>query len=390
MSSLATFDLFVARRYLLAKRRQEIVSLVTVISILGVAAGVMALVVALAINNGFRQTLQGLLLGATAHVSVLEKNPGSGIPQWRELAAQLRSYPGVRSAEPALYGTVFFAGPLQSAGGVLKGTPERTTPNTVVMGSKLARSAGMMKGAKVTVISPQGSLTPFGLRPSYFLLPVEDTFETGFYDLDSTWALASLPTAQRILGTGDVVNAIELKLDDLSRAQETAAALEPLLGPSLAASSWMEQNRPLLNALNTERTVTVITIGLIEMVAALNILITLSMMVMERNRDIALLVSMGARAAQIRRIFILQGGLIGLTGTVIGLIAGYLLCYFAERGRWIRLDEQVYALGYLPFEPRALDAVWIAAAALAVSLLATLYPARQASRVVPAEALRYE
>jgi lipoprotein-releasing system permease protein len=388
--AIAAFDLFVARRYLVAKRRQEIVSLVTAISVLGVAAGVMALVVALAINNGFRQTLQSLLLGATAHISILEKQPGAGFANWRELSARLRGVAGVRSAEPALYGTVFFAGPLQSAGGVLKGTPDRASSGDLVMGSKLARSTGMMPGAKITVISPNGALTPFGIRPSYTPMRVAGTFETGFYDLDSSWATTSLENAQRVLGAGGAVNSIELKLDDLHQAAQIAARIEPMLGEGLTASTWMEQNRPLLNALATERTVTVITIGLIEMIAALNILITLTMMVMERNRDIALLVSMGARSGQIRRIFILQGGLIGVAGTVIGLIAGYALCFFAERGRWIRLDEQVYALGYLPFEPRAADAVWIAAAAVAVSLIATLPPARQAARVLPAEALRYE
>lgn len=389
MSSLATFELFVARRYLLAKRRQAIVSVVTVISILGVAAGVMALIVALAINNGFRQTLQRLLLGATAHVSVLEKEAGNGIENWRGLVSQCRRVAGVREAAPALYGSVFFAGPMQSAGGVLKGTIE--SPNDgVALGTKLARATGMSIGSRLTIINPQGELTPFGPRPSYFPIRVDKTFETGFYDLDSAWAFTSLATAQRIFGSGDTVNSIELKLDDIQQAGKVAQAVQSLLPKSLAATSWMEQNKPLLNALATERTVTLITIGLIVLVAALNILITLTMMVMEKNRDIAILVSMGAKSRQIRNIFILQGGLIGLTGTAIGLILGYAICFLAGRGQWIQLDPQVYALGYLPFEPRWLDGAIVAASAIAISLIVTLFPARNAAAVAPAEALRYE
>lgn len=392
MSSVQTFEFFVARRYLLAKRRQAIVSVVTVISVLGVAAGVTALIVALAINNGFRQTLQRLLIGATAHVSILEKKPDSGIENWRHLTEKLQTLPGVIEATPVLYGGVFFSGPLQGFGGFLKGStkPQVDPGEGVAMGSKLAQDTGMVKNSVITIINPNGELTPFGPRPSYHRVRVTNTFETGFYDVDHGWALASLPVAQKILGTGDSVNSIELKLDDLQRAPEVAAEATKIIGSKLAATTWMEQNRPLLNALKTERTVTVVTIGLIELIAALNILITLTMMVMEKNRDIAILVSMGATVSQIRRIFIAQGGLIGLVGTVIGLILGYTICYFAGTGQWIKLDEQVYALGYLPFEPRWMDGVWVSAAAIAISLLATLYPARSAASVVPAEALRYE
>lgn len=390
-STLRTFEFFVARRYLLAKRRQAVVSIITVISITGVAAGVAALVIAMAINNGFRKTLESLLLGATAHVSILEKRPGSGIENWRELTARLSKLPGVTEVSPVLYGTVFFSSPIDSAGGVLKGMPGRTEPEgAVTLGDKLAKRIGMMPGARVTLISPQGELTPFGPRPSYFPMRVHGTFSTGFYDLDSAWAMTSLENAQRVLGTGSVVNSIELRLRNAQDAARTAAELEAQLGPDLAATPWTEQYRPLLSALKTEKLVSVLTIGLIELIAALNILITLTMMVMEKNRDIAILVAMGARAAQIRRIFILEGGLIGVCGAAIGLAIGHLVCWAAERGHWVKLDEQVYALGYLPFDPRWTDSAWIAAAAIGVSLLATLHPARAASRVLPAEALRYE
>ncbi len=392
MSSLQTFELFVARRYLLAKRRQAIVSVVTVISVLGVAAGVMALIVALAINNGFRQTLQSLLLGATAHVSIQEKNPDMGITNWRELAPQLSQIPGVTEVSPALYGNVFFSGPMQGTGGILKGTtnPPSNPGDGVVMGFRLARETGMMKDSKITIINPMGEMTPFGPRPSYQSARVADTFETGFYDLDHGFAFTSLDRAQKILGTGDTVNVIELKLANIDQAQQIANEAEKVVGSKLAATTWMEQNRALLSALTTERTVTVITIGLIELIAALNILITLTMMVMEKNRDIAILVSMGATAKQIRRIFVVQGGLIGIVGTILGLILGYTICYFAGTGQWIQLDEQVYPLGYVPFEPRWIDGVWVSAASILISLLATLYPARSASSVAPAEALRYE
>ena len=403
MTKAVPFEFFVARRYLVAKRRQALVSVITIISVIGVAAGVMALIVALAINNGFRQTLQRLLLGATAHVSILEKKPGHGITDWRTLTATMASHPEVRSAAPALYGGVFFASPVQSSGGVLKGVPAPDADlqpylkegtfdldRGIVVGTKLARSAGLMLSSRVTVISPQGELTPFGPRPSYFPMKVVGIFETGFYDLDSTWALTSLANAQRILSTGDVVNSIELKLSDIQHAGAVAQSLEGQLDPSLAASSWMEQNKPLLGALKTERTVTVVTIGLIQLIAALNILVTLTMMVMEKTRDIGVLMAMGATRSQVRRIFLWQGLLIGAAGTAIGLIAGFAICYFAGANQWIKLDEQVYALGYLPFEARWTDAIWVAAAALGVSLLATLHPARAATSILPAEALRYE
>jgi len=407
------FELFVAERYLRARRKQAVISLITVISILGVAAGVMALIIALAITNGFRNTLQRTLLGATAHVSILEKTPDEGISGWRETRLKLARLPHVRSASPALYGHVLYSGPAQGQGGVLKGIQldsgvERQELESVlregsldglgrkgglpgvVLGSRLAQQTGMMLASVVTVISPQGELTPLGPRPSYQRCRVVGIFESGFFDIDSTWAFTSLETSQRLLGLGDVVNSIELKLDDIYAAPEVAKAAEAAVDRRYAATHWMEQNRQLLNAFRMDRAVTVITIGLIQLVAALNILISLVMMVMEKNKDIAVLVSMGARAGQIRRIFMLQGLLIGAVGAALGLAAGYTLSHLADRYRWIRLDEEIYSLSFVPFEPRWTDGLWVAAAALLVSWLATLYPSRAAARVLPAEALRYE
>jgi lipoprotein-releasing system permease protein len=407
------FELFIARRYLRAKRKQVVISVITAISVIGVAAGVMALVIALAINNGFRDTLQRNLLGATAHVSILEKEPGTGIEHWEDLAPKLARIPHVKSAAPALYESGYITGPVSGAGAAIKGVdvrPGAPLADTlrhlktgsleglqtsgdlpgVVLGSRLAENIGAVTGKQVTLLVPNGELTPFGPRPSYVRLRVAGTFESGFYDLDANWAFLSLTHAQKAFDLTDVVNSIELMLDDIYQAPAVAAAAEKIIGPKLAATTWGEQNKQLLSALTMERTVTVVTIGLIQLVAALNIVITLIMMVMEKHRDIAILMSMGAKARQIRKVFVYEGALIGAVGTAIGLVIGYGVCYLAERYQWVKLDQQVYSIAYVPFEPRAFDGIWIAAAAMAVSLIATLYPARSATRIAPVESLRYE
>ena len=406
------FEIFVARRYLRAKRKEAVVSVVTAISVIGVAAGVMALIIALAINNGFRNELQKNLLGATAHVDIEPKQYGDGIENWRELIVKLRQLPHVIGATPALFSPVFVQGPVLAKAGVLKGIDvDKELQVTdllrhlkagsledlrtggarpgIILGSGLARDTGMILDSVITITCP-GELTPFGPRPNIVRFRVVGIFESGFFQYDDIWAFTSLESAQRALALPDVINQIELKLDDLNMAPQVSAAAEKLIGPKLVATNWMVQNRQLLNAFRMEKAVTMVTIGLILLVAALNILISLVMMVMEKYRDIAVLMSMGARRSQIRRIFMLQGVLIGVTGTVIGMAMGYTLCYFAERYRWIRLDEQVYALSYVPFEPKIWDGVWVAAMAILVSFLATIYPARSASRLSPTEVLRYE
>ncbi len=405
------FELFVAIRYLTARRKQTVISIVTVISVLGVAAGTMALIIALAINAGFRQEFQRNLLGATAHVVVMEKTPGEGIRNWAELSKRFSSLPHVKSAAPALYGMVMFTGPSQATGGTLKGIPssgpmpealrhlksgefhdwrpERGYP-PIYLGARLAQNIGMMPGALVSVLSPQGEMTPFGRKLRTFEFRVAGIFETGFFDVDNQWAFTGLPDAQRALLVGNVVNAIELDTDDVYKAPDVAASAEKAADAGLAATHWMEQNRSFLSALKMERTVTVITIGLIQMVGALNILISLVMMVIEKHKDIAILMSFGVRRSQIGRIFMLQGLLIGAVGAILGLTAGYTLCYLGNKYRWIQLDEAIYSLSYVPFAARISDGAWITAVALFVSLLATLYPARSATRIQPAEALRYE
>jgi lipoprotein-releasing system permease protein len=271
----------------------------------------------------------------------------------------------------------------------LRPVPPGSMPG-VILGVRLAEDIGMMLNSVVTLVSPEGEVTPVGPRPSIRKFRVVGIFETGFYEIDDTWAYTSLAAAQQALSLENVVTQIEVKLDDLNLAPQVAAQIARIAGPQYATTTWMERNHQLLNALNMEKVVTAVTIGLIELVAALNILITLIMMVMEKYRDIAVLMSMGARRGQIRRIFMLQGVLIGVVGTAIGLVAGYTLSYLANRYRWIRLDEQVYALSFVPFQPRWVDGIWVAAVAMMVSFLATIYPARNATRIAPAEVLRYE
>jgi lipoprotein-releasing system permease protein len=408
------FELFIARRYLSAQRKQVVISIITVISVIGVAAGVMALVVALAINNGFRNTLERNLLGATAHVMILEKARGPGIEGWEEIAGRLARLEHVVKAEPGLYDSGYISGPVDGTGAVIKGVavkdgsapneflavlksgslgdliaPEGERPG-VILGARMAERIGAVSGKAVQLLIPNGQLTPLGPRPSYTRLRVAGIFETGDSNIDSTWAYMALADMQKAYGLADVVNSIELRLDDIYRAGEVAGAAGPLIGEKLAATTWQEQYRQILQALNLDRLVTAVTIGLILVVATLNILITLVMMVMEKHRDIAVLMSMGARVEQIRRIFLWQGAVIGAVGTAIGLALGYALSYFAGRYRWIPLNEQLYPLAYVPFDPRWVDGIWIAAVAMGVSLIATLYPARNAARIAPAEAIRYE
>jgi lipoprotein-releasing system permease protein len=408
------FELFIAKRYLRAHRKEKVISVITVISVIGVAAGVMALVIALAVTNGFRGTLQRNLLSATSHINVLPKDPANGIENWQDLAARIRKLPHVAAVAPELYSTIYLSGPLQSKGAVLKGIdPDaemaineslrhlkagsldrlrdpNASPPCILLGSRLVQDTGMVLNSTIQLVSPQGELTPFAARASSRPFKVCGIFDSGFYEIDDNWTFTSIAGAQKALSLGDVINQLEVNVDDLNRAPEIAKSIEKAAGPKFTTTTWMEQNQQLLSALTMERSVTIITIGLIELVAALNILITLVMMVMEKYRDIGVLMSMGARRQQIRNIFMLQGVLIGITGTIIGLAAGYPLAYFANKYHWVPLNETVYSLSFVPFESRWVDGVWIAAAAILVSFVATLYPARNATRITPAEVLRYE
>ncbi len=407
------FEWFVALRYLQAKRRQAVISVITVISVLGVMAGVAALVIALAVNNGFREALENRLLGATADVNLLRAS-NHGIRNYDALADRLAHLPHVVADSPALYEEVLISSQSRAEGVILKGIDPRQEvrvgdllariregslaglsqkfpgADPIVVGRKLAQSLGVFVGDTVLVTSPQGYLTPFAVVPKFQHFRVVGIFNSGFYDFDSGWAFTNLNSAQKLFDLPNLVNAIEFKLDNVNRAEQAAGEIRRAAGPGFTTTTWMEQNRSLFNALHLERLVTILTIGLIVLVAALNILIVLAMMVMEKHRDIAVLMSVGAKPKQVARIFTLHGLLIGAIGTALGLILGYGLSWAGERFHLIPLSPRVYAVSFVPFHPRPWDGVWIALVALAISLLATLYPAERAAHLEPAEVLRYE
>jgi lipoprotein-releasing system permease protein len=416
------FEFFIAARYLRAKRRQAVVGVITAISIIGVAAGVASLIIALAITNGMRRDLQERLVGSTSHVDLM-RVAGDGIKDWRPLLERLRKVPHVTAAAPGLYEQVLISRAQRSGGALIKGVipadektvgdllqsmvqgsakaldPVALQPKSdevsqaippIVIGQDMADTLGAKVGDGVQVISPQGELTPLGMMPRYQKFQVVGIFKSGFYQYDSSYAFTRLKDAQRLFSEPDVISVISFKVDDLYHADRVGKSIEAEAGQGFQTTNWMEQNRELFRALKLERIVTFIVLSLIVCVAALNILIALTMMVMEKTRDIAVLMSFGVTRIQVRRIFLMQGLLISVIGTVLGLIVGYGLSWAGGHYRFIHLDASVYSIDYLPFAPRVWDAVIVAAVSLGVSLIATLYPSGSAAKVLPAEALRYE
>jgi lipoprotein-releasing system permease protein len=450
------FEFFIAARYLRAKRRQAVVGVITAISVIGVAAGVASLIIALAITNGMRRDLQERLVGSTSHVDLM-RVAGDGIRDWRSLLERLRTVPHVVAAAPGLYGQVLISHGARSGGGLIKGVipaDEKTVGDLlqsvkegsadelasqpvsdsasqqgrgspggvhptlrgeaakdgapglsgmgrengsvaaqavppIVIGKDLAETIGVKVGDSVLVTSPQGELTPLGLVPRYQRFQVVGIFKSGFYQYDSSYAFVRLKDAQKLFSEPDLISVISFKVDDLYHADRVGREIEAAAGKGFQTTNWMEQNRELFRALKLEQIVTFIVLALIVCVAALNILIALTMMVMEKTRDIAVLMSFGVRADQVRRIFLLQGFLISVIGTVLGLILGYGLSWVGGHYPF-PLNAEVYSIDHLPFAPRVWDGVIVAAVSLGVSLIATLYPSGSAAKVLPAEALRYE
>jgi lipoprotein-releasing system permease protein len=406
------FEWFVAKRYLRSPYRPAVLRLVTAFSVVGVAAGVATLVIALSMNTGFRETLQDRLLGVKAHISLARPGTG-GIHDYEALATKFAAIPGVKSVTPSVYQNVLLSFGGDARGIVAKGIePERERRNdealqriiaghldfsrdangidALLIGKQLAEEWKITPGDYVTLTSPQGRLTPFGMIPRTRRFRVTGVFDSGFYDYDESWCFMTLAAAQALSGTGDIVNELEFRLEKPERATEIARLLELEAGPSFAASTWVEENRALFRALRLEKLVTAIFIGLITFVAGLNVLVVLSMTVTDKARDIAVLMSMGARREQIRRIFLWQGTVIGATGTLCGLCVGYAFAWIAGAFHLIPLDPQVYAVPYVPFHPSVWDGIWITVAAMGISIGATMLPARAAARLLPVEILRYE
>jgi lipoprotein-releasing system permease protein len=408
------FELFIAARYLKAKRRQAVVGVVTAISVAGVAAGVAALIIALAITNGMRRDIEDRLVDTSAHVQLMRVS-GDGIRNWQPLLERLRGVPGVKAAAGELDEQVMVSHGARAGFALIEGIVPRdeltvsrlldkATPGAItalepaaateamppiVLGKELADQIGATVGDTVMLVSPQGDLTPMGMVPKFVYFKLAGTYHSGFYQYDSAWGYVRLADAQRLYDEPDLLSVMSFKIDDLNRAPEVGQTIEQAAGKGFQTTNWIEQNRELFRALRLEQYVTFIVIALIVIVAALNILIALTMMVMEKTRDIAVLMSFGVGPGQVRRIFLLQGLLISAIGTAVGLVLGYA-------GAWIgahypiHLSAEVYAIDRLPFAPRLVDGVLVAAVAVGVSLLATLYPSQAAAKILPAEALRYE
>jgi len=406
------FESFVALRYLRSPNRPAVLRLVTLLAVIGVAAGVTTLVIALAMNTGFRQAIRDRLLTVTAHVNLKSVGP-EGIRNYRELMARLAGTPGVRSIEPAIYDTVLLSSGNRARGVVLKGVDPELERNAsealhrivagsadfradsdgippILVGRLLADDLKISAGDYVTLTSPQGSLTPFGMLPRSRRFRVAGIFDSGFYDYDANWTFVTLASGQAMAGIGDVVSLLEVRVNNLDDAGRIAEEISKRAGNGFTVSTWMDENRALFRALSLEKLVTALFIGLITFVAGLNILVVLTMTVTDRSRDIAVLMAMGARRQQVRKIFVLQGLAICLVGTFTGLVLGYLLAWVADRWELIPLNPEIYAIPYVPFHANGFDALWIAAAALAISIAATVLPARSAAKILPVQILRFE
>jgi len=412
-----SFETFIGWRYLKAKRKQTFISLITLISLAGVALGVTALIVVLAVMNGFQEDVKNKILGVTSHLVVLRY--GQPMEDYEKLMPVIEKVDGVVSAEPFIYSQVMINAMGGLSGAILRGAdPElpatrhrlerimksgRLTDlagdepgsgepaRTIIFGVELARQLGVTVGDTVRLVSPMGQITPLGGRaPRVRDYKVVGVFESGMYEYDSTLAYISLRQAQDFLNLGPSVTGLEVKVEDIYQADKIREAVTAELGPSYWAKDWMQMNRNLFSALKLEKVAMFIILTLTVLVAAFNIISTLIMVVMEKTRDIAILKSMGATGLSIMKIFVFQGLIVGLIGTSAGLAGGIFLCELLAKYKFIQLPSDVYYITTLPVRMEASDVALITFSAVFISFLATLYPAWQASRLNPVEALRYE
>jgi len=408
------YELLVALRYLTAKRKQAFISIISAISILGVVVGVMALMVALGLMTGLQKEIRSKILGTTSHISLF-RSRGVGFDDYREVVERARTLPHVLGAAPAVYGKGIMSSAAAPALATFKGivpADERTVTDIasqieggsldelaraegavhppILLGRELANQLGVGVGDIVNVMTPRGRLSPMGVMPRTKQFRVVGLVHSGLYEFDSGWAYVSLADAQRLFLEDDRASLVELRVDDIYGVRKIAGEIRAVLGDDYLTSNWIDLNQSLFSALWLEKMAIGITIGLIVMVAGLNIVAFLILMVMEKHKDIAILVSMGASRGAITRIFMLQGTIIGAAGTTVGAALGWGACHVLDRYRVLRVPVDVYQISYVPFTLLPGDAAVVVLGAVLICFLATLHPARGASRLDPAEALRYE
>ncbi len=407
------YEIFIALRYLRAKRRQAVLSLITIISAIGIVVGVWALVIVLAFQSGMEQDLQNKILGGTAHLNLLREDE-SAFSNPDEITAKIEKVAGVKAATATLYTGVYVNGKTDSRGAIVKavdlngrkdaneifqtivqGKVEGLKPNEqgeegIILGIDLASDLGIKMGEPLTVISSEGRLTPGGLVPRQKVFTVTGIFKSGLYDYDSNWGYISLDSMKELVANQQPTQVIQIKVDDIYKVKEIGANVLKVLGKGYKTKDWQQLNQPIFAALNLQRLGFLVGIGLIILVASLNIITTLIMMVVEKTRDIAILMSMGATRKSILIIFMLQGLIIGVVGMAIGVLSGILTSFLIDKYKLIQLDPKIYSISYVPFNTRLLDVLLVATIALAISFLATIYPAWKASQIVPVESLRYE
>jgi lipoprotein-releasing system permease protein len=406
-------EYFIGLKYLRANRKQTFISIITAISVAGVAVGVMALIIVLAVMNGFEKELKDRILGATAHIHVT--NLEGSISDPFALAQRVGTMDGITAASPYIFSQVMISSGTASTGAILRGVDvatvgkvtrlpqeirkgkiedlDRKTTNGLhgmILGKELAANLGVSPGDIVEVLVPGGNITPMGAFPGVATFRVAGFSESGMYEYDSSFAYVSLKEAGRIMGMEGRATGIEVKVGDIYQAGRIASRLRVELGYPYWAKDWMQSNRNLFSALKLEKVVMFIILVLIVMVAAFNIISTLIMVVMDKTKDIAVLMTLGATRRMIRKIFALEGLLIGVAGTFAGTVLGVLLCYLLRRYQFIRLPSDVYYISTLPVDLSPAILLLVGSCSIVICFLATLYPSRQASLVDPAEAIRYE
>ena len=404
------YEFFIAKRYLTAKRKQAFISVITFISVLGITIGVMALIIAIALITGFQGDVQDKILGSTFHIMVSDFT-GEGISDYPQLMDKIITVDGVKEATPVIYDTVLLTGPYKSSGALLRGIDfdlekkysrwlqeleggQIPSPSSkregILLGREIALSIGAAIGDVVTVLTPASRLTPLGLMPKHKKFMVTGIFRTGLYEFDSSTVVVSLETAQGLFGLEEKTSVIHVKLENIFDAPVVSSRIKRILPDQAYVTTWMEMNKPLFSALKLEKKLMFFTITLIVLVAALNIIATLILMVMEKTRDIGILIAMGTTAKNIRKIFFLQGAMIGVIGTAVGTALGLLWCWLANTFELIKIPADIYHIAFVPFRIRFIDLLMIIGVALLISFLSTLFPSYRAAKVDPVIALKYE